>query len=297
MDPQVPQTPENQSVTPAAPAPVASGPEYASNPFRPLLDVLGKSLTLNGISALQLGILGVLVGVAGYLVVLFGVFLLSSLLHLAAIGVLLTVLAVLALLYYVMMITAGFIKLIEDSSLGATNGWKQYFAAGRPFAFRLLGLAILATIGISIGFVLLVIPGLYLMGRWGLAPFVMVQENLGVMASFKRSRQLTKGHVWEVLGSIMAGGLLGSNGFLAGLVLPSALVGRYAQLRDLEAGKVSKPKLHWLNWLMVLIFPIFFGGVIALSALSSAHKVQQEQQPTFEQLYQQQLQDSQTQSQ
>jgi hypothetical protein len=286
MDPQVPQTPENQPVMPAAP--VATGPAYASNPFRPLLDVLGKSLTLNGIAALQLGIMAIVLGLVGYLAALLVVFLLSSLLHLAVVGVLLSVVVVLALVYFVLAVTAGFIKLIEDSSQGATGGWKEYLAAGRPFALRLFGLSILMAIGISIGFLLLIFPGFYLMGRWGLAPFALVQENLGVMAAFKRSRELTKGHVWEVLGSIMAGGLLGSNGFLAGLVLPSALVGRFEQLRDLQAGKFSKPKLHWLNWAMVLIFPIFFGGIIALSALSSVHDAQQksQQQDQFNQYFQ-----------
>lgn len=284
MDPQVPQQPE--PAPQPVPAPAAGA--YESNPFRPLVAVLGKTLTLNGISALQLGIVAVVVGVVGYFLGLLVAGLLGGLLHSVIISVVLVIAVVLALLYFVLTVTAAVIKLIEDSSQGTAGGWRSYLSAGRPYALRLLGLGILMDLGIALAFVLLVIPGFYVMGRWMLAPLVMVQENLGIRAALGRSWALTKGHIWEVLGSLMAGALLGSNGFLAPLVLPSALIGRYEQLRDLESGKVSKPKLHWLNWFMVLIIPVFFGGIIALGVLqgiSDAQKNQQQQQ--LDQFYQQ----------
>lgn len=257
---------------------------YSSNPFRPLLDTLGKSLTINGIAALELSVLLVVVGIVLYALAIGGLALINSL-HAA--GIVIDVLLYLALAWFVLAVVAGFIKLLEDSSQGVSGSWKAYFGAGRPYALRLLGLAIVSAVGLTVAFVILVIPGVYLLGRWSLAAYVMVQENLGVFAALRRSWRLSRGHVWEVLGSLMAGALLGSNGLLAGLVGPSALVGRLEQLRDLEAGKVSKPKLHWLNWAMPLLLIVLFGAPFALAFWAGSSNVQTQQNTTFDQLYQQ----------
>ena len=57
----------------------------------------------------------------------------------------------------------------------------------------LIGLGILFTIGIMVGFVLLVIPGIILYLMWIIAAPVMMAEDKGILDSFKRSAELTKG--------------------------------------------------------------------------------------------------------
>jgi hypothetical protein len=66
-----------------------------------------------------------------------------------------------------------------------------------------LGLAILVMLGMWLGFMLLIIPGLILMVRWYIAAPACVVERIGPRASMKRSAELTKGHRWKVFGAII----------------------------------------------------------------------------------------------
>src|SRR6266852_3996446 len=62
--------------------------------------------------------------------------------------------------------------------------------------FPIIGLAILMSLGIGFGMLLLFIPGLILLTMWFVATPVCVVEQLGPFRSMGRSSQLTKGHRW-----------------------------------------------------------------------------------------------------
>jgi hypothetical protein len=62
---------------------------------------------------------------------------------------------------------------------------------------------LLAGLGIVIGFLLLIVPGLYLLTIWLLIVPAIVLEGHGVMSSFGRSRELIRGHGWNVFGVIV----------------------------------------------------------------------------------------------
>jgi hypothetical protein len=84
------------------------------------------------------------------------------------------------------------------------NGQKPTFgdAVSRGIALLLpiIGLSFLMYLGIGIGFMLLLIPGIYLAIRWSAAVPVLVHEQLGVLGSMKRSSELTKGSRWRIFG-------------------------------------------------------------------------------------------------
>jgi hypothetical protein len=64
----------------------------------------------------------------------------------------------------------------------------------------LIGLAILTGLGVAIGLVLLIVPGLILMVMWSVAVPAKVVEKIGVIEAFTRSRDLTRGRRWPIFG-------------------------------------------------------------------------------------------------
>jgi len=72
-----------------------------------------------------------------------------------------------------------------------------------PVILPLILVSILAAIGIGIGFVLIIIPGLVLLTFWSVVAPVVVLERPGVFAAFGRSWQLVRGNGWPVFGVIL----------------------------------------------------------------------------------------------
>jgi hypothetical protein len=71
-----------------------------------------------------------------------------------------------------------------------------------PVFGALLAVSVISGIGIAIGFILLIVPGLILMTLWSVVAPVTVLEHPGVFAAFARSRDLVRGHGWPVFGVI-----------------------------------------------------------------------------------------------
>ncbi len=85
-----------------------------------------------------------------------------------------------------------------------------------------LGVAgLLAALGIVLGLLLFIVPGLVLLVFWSLIVPVIVLERAGVFESFGRSRELVRGNGWSVFGVIVTTVLLV---VLAGIVIGIALV-------------------------------------------------------------------------
>jgi hypothetical protein len=72
-----------------------------------------------------------------------------------------------------------------------------------PVIGPLIIAGILAGVGIGIGLLLLIIPGLFLLTIWAVIAPVIVLERLGAIDSFGRSRDLVRGHGWQVFSVIV----------------------------------------------------------------------------------------------
>jgi hypothetical protein len=83
---------------------------------------------------------------------------------------------------------------------------------------------LLAAIGITVGLLLLIVPGLVLATWWALVVPAIVLEGRGVLEAFGRSRELVRGNGWNVFGLIVLTFLvlLGA-GIVVGLLLALAL--------------------------------------------------------------------------
>jgi hypothetical protein len=72
----------------------------------------------------------------------------------------------------------------------------------RPRVAPLLGAGVLAGLGVAVGLLLLIVPGLILLTWWSVIVPVVVLERVPAMESFGRSRELVRGHGWNVFGVI-----------------------------------------------------------------------------------------------
>ena len=72
-----------------------------------------------------------------------------------------------------------------------------------PVLGPLIIAGILAGVGIGIGLLLLIVPGLFLLTIWAVIAPVIVIERLGAIDSFGRSRELVRGHGWQVFSVIV----------------------------------------------------------------------------------------------
>lgn len=84
-----------------------------------------------------------------------------------------------------------------DLSLGET------FNFVRPQLPAIIVAGILAVIGIFLGLLLLIVPGLVLLTWWILIIPVIVLERRRAGEAFSRSRELVRGHGWSVFGVIV----------------------------------------------------------------------------------------------
>jgi len=95
---------------------------------------------------------------------------------------------------------------VRDGRIDSTIG--DLFERVRPYLGTLIGAGLLAGLGIAVGFVFLIVPGLVLLTWWCLITPVIVLEGKHVGESFSRSRELVRGHGWTVFGVLVVAGLL-----------------------------------------------------------------------------------------
>lgn len=81
---------------------------------------------------------------------------------------------------------------------GAKPGFAESQAAGFRLFWPMLGIAILSSLGIGVGMLFLLVPGVFLAMMWSVALPARVAEGPGVGASMHRSRTLTKGYRWPI---------------------------------------------------------------------------------------------------
>jgi hypothetical protein len=130
---------------------------------------------------------------------------------LALLPLVIVVSTIAATLYQGMVV--GLVRDVQDGRRDSSVGELLGYAA--PVLLPLIGAGLLSGLGIGIGFVLLVVPGLYLLTIWAVIAPVIVIERRPVLEAFGRSRQLVRGNGWPVFWVIavaflisLAGGLI-----------------------------------------------------------------------------------------
>jgi hypothetical protein len=139
----------------------------------------------------------VLLGIA---VLLYALEFLINLVLSSAAGIALAVLFwALSILYQGMVVEL--VQDVQDARRDHSVG--QLLRSVEPVFWPLVAVSILFGIGLAIGFILLIIPGLILLVIWSVVAPVTVLERPGVFAAFRRSRELVRGNGWNVFGVIV----------------------------------------------------------------------------------------------
>lgn len=92
----------------------------------------------------------------------------------------------------------------QDKHPNFDNVWSEFKKKG----LKLFLLFICLVIAIGVGFVLLIIPGIILLWRFSMAPYLMIDKNTDISESFAQSWEITKGHGKDIYTIYLMGILL-----------------------------------------------------------------------------------------
>jgi ABC-type multidrug transport system fused ATPase/permease subunit len=139
--------------------------------------------------------------------------------------------AVIAILVFWLLaiLYQGFVvELVSAAQSNRRTDIGELLTAVTPVLGSLLVISVVFAVGVGIGFVLIIIPGLVLLTIWSVVVPVEVLEHRGILGSFERSRELVRGNGWNVFGVIVIVWVVSvAISFLVGLLAaPLGHVGR-----------------------------------------------------------------------
>lgn len=145
-----------------------------------------------------------------------------------------------------LLMSIGAIKITLAFVDGGTPAFKDLFSHAQ-YLWRYFLASVLYGLIVIGGLILLIVPGIIWALKYQFAVYLIVDKNMAITDAFKRSRAITQGHKWNLLGYAIIQGILNSLGALAlGLgVLITAPVTMlaYAKIfRTLESGPIPTPQ-------------------------------------------------------
>jgi MFS family permease len=102
------------------------------------------------------------------------------------------------------LLQAALVKAVQDVRDGTVDmDLRATISAAMPYVGTVAIAAILAAIGIGIGFILIIVPGLILLTFWSLLVPEIVIGGAGAIESFGRSWRTVRGYGWNVFGTLV----------------------------------------------------------------------------------------------
>lgn len=99
------------------------------------------------------------------------------------------------------LVTAVHVTVVQDVAAGRPVSTTRALSAGFEAFPLVLLVVLLSALGVALGLILLVVPGIFLAVRWFVAAQTAVIERPGgAPAALRRSSELVKGSWWRVLG-------------------------------------------------------------------------------------------------
>jgi uncharacterized membrane protein len=120
----------------------------------------------------------------------------------------------------------------------------------------MFGLYLLMGLYIFVGLILFIIPGLIMLRRYFLAPYVMLDTRCGITEAMERSAELSKpysGYIWGMIGVMflislfnVVEGIGWMAAFVLGMLYSVAPALRYQELKEIH-GPFRKQHIHHDN--------------------------------------------------
>jgi hypothetical protein len=148
------------------------------------------------------------------------------------------------------LVQGALVEVVEDEHRGrAARGFRDLYRSSWSRLGAMLWVSILMGIGVGLGLLLFVVPGVLLAIRWAVATPIVMLEGLSARAAMRRSQELVRGHrkavfvvlaniwirtlvAWVVLSFLIAGFASGTShpalAIWLGGVVAAALVTPYA---------------------------------------------------------------------
>ncbi len=137
-------------------------------------------------------------------------------------GLLIALLSIVVTIAGTALLQGGLVEIVRGLHVDGDDEATAFDALGRARGRlgKLVAVSLLVGLGVGLGALLLVIPGIVLATRWAVAVPVAMLEKGTARSAMKRSRKIVAGNGWSVFKVLFAVGLL------TGLVsLPFTLVG------------------------------------------------------------------------
>ena len=107
-------------------------------------------------------------------------------------------------LFGMFLLQAALVKAVQDVRDGRVDlDLRGTISAASPFVGSVAVASILASIGIAVGFALIIVPGLILITFWSLLVPEIVIGGAGAIEAFGRSWRTVRGYAWNVFGTLV----------------------------------------------------------------------------------------------
>ncbi len=108
-------------------------------------------------------------------------------------------------LFGMFLLQAALVKAVQDVRDGRVDlSLGETVSAVLPYVGTVAVASILASIGIGLGFVVIIVPGLILLTLWSLIVPEIVIGGAGALEAFGRSWRTVRGYAWNVFGTFIA---------------------------------------------------------------------------------------------
>lgn len=94
-------------------------------------------------------------------------------------------------------------KALVDAYTGHPSDWRHSLSFAGDHLGPLIWLALVSGILLTIGYLLLVIPGIYFTVAWSVAVPALVFERIGPLAALQRSQDLVAGRWWATFAALL----------------------------------------------------------------------------------------------